>query len=250
MLDGTDAAGGNRGIPEEYGDRVRVERGGDGGSVATYSLQGLTFAELGDLIQDVSSDTLTLDLERTRANQVSLSGEADLGWAPGARVTLTVAFPSPVTGTNGTVDDGNVVRWTMEGGRRTSVWATAPASATDRNTMLLWTGIAASAGILAALLVMLWARRDHDMRDDLIVPEGGYAGAGGTDPDEPEEPEEDTGLDGTAADAGSVTMAGDTAPAPTPADAAPDGTAADADGTGTETWAVGTPPEAPGDDLR
>lgn len=30
---------------------------------------------------------------------------------------------------------------------------------------MLWAGIVSAAGILAALLVFLWARRDHDMRD-------------------------------------------------------------------------------------
>lgn len=164
-------------VPPEFADRVTVtptgEEGGD--RTTTYVVEGLTFDELRDLTAGASGDALLIDVERTRANQVSLSGQADLARAPGSRVTLAVAFPSPVTGTNGTVDDGNVVRWTMDGGSSTAFWATAPASATDRNNLLMWAGLAAAVGVLSFLLVLLWARRDHDIHDDFDE-SGGFPG--------------------------------------------------------------------------
>lgn len=106
-----------------------------------------------------------MELERVGGNQVTVSGKASLARYPGAEVTLAIAFPAPVTGTNGTVDGGDTVRWTMAGGEDSTFWATSPAGSTDRDQLLLCTALVTAAGLLAALLVVLWARRDHDMRD-------------------------------------------------------------------------------------
>lgn len=204
-------------IPEDFADRVTATSTGEAGGdvTTTYAIEGLTFDELRDLTAEASGEALVIDIERTRASQVSLSGQADLVRAPGSRVTLAVAFPSPVTGTNGTVDDGNVVRWTVDGGASTAFWATAPASATDRNNLLMWAGLAAAVGVLSFLLVLLWARRDHDIYDDFEEFDD-YGDGDGADGAE--------GTDGaTAAD-----------PAGTPEGAASESTAdATADGTGT-----------------
>lgn len=153
-------------IPENFGDAVTVEAGQSGDNrTATYTLRDLTFDEVHDLVGSAAGDAIDLELERVGGNQVSLNGKASLTRFPGSRVTLAIAFPAPVTGTNGTVDGGHTVRWTMEGGRDSTFWATSPAGSTDRDQLLLWVGLTTAAGILAALLVVLWARRDHDMRD-------------------------------------------------------------------------------------
>ncbi|WP_295625690.1 LppM family (lipo)protein [uncultured Corynebacterium sp.] len=153
-------------VPEAFADGVTVARDDSGEErTATYTIKDLTFDEVGDLVDEAAGDSFDLSLERIGGNQVSVDGKASLTRFPDSRVTLAIAFPSPVTGTNGTVDGGDTVRWTMDGGRDTTFWATAPAGSTDRDQLLLWAGIAAAVGVLAALLVFLWARRDHDMRD-------------------------------------------------------------------------------------
>lgn len=153
-------------VPDAFSDGVTVENGVSGGDrTATYVVRDLTFEEVHDLVDSAAGDAIDLELERIGGNQVSVSGKASLTSHPGARVTLAIAFPAPVTGTNGTVDGGNTVRWTMDGGRDTTFWASSPAGSTDRDQLMLWAGIVSAAGILAALLVFLWARRDHDMRD-------------------------------------------------------------------------------------
>lgn len=215
-------------IPEDFADRVTATSTGEAGGdvTTTYAIEGLTFDELRDLTAEASGEALVIDIERTRANQVSLSGQADLVRAPGSRVTLAVAFPSPVTGTNGTVDDGNVVRWTVDGGASTAFWATAPASATDRNNLLMWAGLAAAVGVLSFLLVLLWARRDHDIYDDFEEFDD-YGDGDGADGAEDAE-----GTDGATAADPAGTPEG--AASESTADATADGTAdATVDGTGT-----------------
>ncbi|MFD5867687.1 LppM family (lipo)protein [Corynebacterium sp. NPDC060344] len=153
-------------VPAAFSDGVTVENGeSDGNRTATYVVRDLTFDEIHDLVDAASSDAIDLELERVGGNQVSVAGKASLARYPGAKFTLAIAFPAPVTGTNGTVDGGQTVRWTMDGGSDSTFWATSPAGSTDRDQLLLWTGLATAAGLLAALLVVLWARRDHDMRD-------------------------------------------------------------------------------------
>lgn len=153
--------------PEDLGTDVSVSLDDSGTERrATYSVSDLTFDELRDVVAaSTIGDAIDLDLERTGGDQVSVSGKATLSRYPGSKITLAIAFPSPVTGTNGTVDGSDTVRWTLDGGRDTTFWATAPAGSTDRDQLLMWSAIVAVAGILASLLVFLWARRDHDMRD-------------------------------------------------------------------------------------
>lgn len=153
-------------IPANFSEGVTVENGESGEDrTATYVVRDLTFDEVHDLVDAASGDAINLELERVGGNQVSVSGKASLARYPGAEVTLAIAFPAPVTGTNGTVDGGDTVRWTMAGGEDSTFWATSPAGSTDRDQLLLWTALVTAAGLLAALLVVLWARRDHDMRD-------------------------------------------------------------------------------------
>lgn len=153
-------------VPPGFEDGVTVETGHSGDDLtATYTLRDLTFDEVHDLVDGAADGAFDLELERTGGNQVSVSGKAALKRYQRSRVTLAISFPAPVTGTNGTVDGDRTVRWTMDGGRDTTFWATAPAGSTDRDQLLLWMALATATGLLAALLVFLWARRDRDMLD-------------------------------------------------------------------------------------
>ncbi len=136
------------------------------GSQAVFS--DLTFAELPQLANlnpDAEGVNLTL---RRAGNLVILEGRADLTTLtdPDADVELTVAFPGPVTSTNGDRVDQEMVQWRLRPGVVTTM--TAQARYTDPSTRsfqnaALWLGLSSIA--VAGLVVLLaWLSRDRSPR--------------------------------------------------------------------------------------
>jgi hypothetical protein len=136
------------------------------GSQAVFS--DLTFAELPQLAH-LNSDAAGVNLSlRRNGNLVILEGRADLTTVtdPDAEIGLTVAFPGPVTSTNGERVDPDVVQWKLKPGVVSTM--TAQARYTDPNTRSftgagIWLGIAsfAVAGVVALLA---WMSRDRSAR--------------------------------------------------------------------------------------
>lgn len=136
------------------------------GSQAVFS--DLTFAELPQLA-NMNSDAAGMNLSlRRNGNVVILEGRADLTSLtdPDADVEVTVAFPGPVTSTNGDRIDPDAVSWKLKPGVVSTM--TAQARYTDPNTRSftgagVWLGIAsfAAAGVVALLA---WMSRDRSER--------------------------------------------------------------------------------------
>ncbi|MBX9638363.1 MAG: DUF3153 domain-containing protein [Mycobacteriaceae bacterium] len=136
------------------------------GSQAVFS--ELTFAELPQLAH-MNPDAAGVNLSlRRNGNLVILEGRADLTSLtdPDADVELTVAFPGPVTSTNGDRIEPEVVQWKLKPGIVSTM--TAQARYTDPNTRSftgagIWLGIAsfAAAGVVALLA---WISRDRSPR--------------------------------------------------------------------------------------
>jgi hypothetical protein len=136
------------------------------GSQAVFS--DLTFAELPQLA-NMNSDASGVNLSlRRNGNLVILEGRADLTSVTDndADVELTVAFPGPVTSTNGDRVEPDVVSWKLKPGVVSAM--SAQARYTDPNTRNftgagVWLGIAsfAAAGVVALLA---WISRDRSPR--------------------------------------------------------------------------------------
>jgi hypothetical protein len=136
------------------------------GSQAVFS--DLTFAELPQLA-NLNSDAAGVNLSlRRNGNLVILEGRADLTSVTGndADVELTVAFPGPVTSTNGDHVEPDVVSWKLKPGVVSTM--TAQARYTDPSTRSftgagVWLGVAsfAAAGVVA---VLAWMSRDRSPR--------------------------------------------------------------------------------------
>jgi hypothetical protein len=154
----------------------KYDRDGYVGSQAVFS--DLTFAEVPQLA-NMNPDAQGVNLSLRRAGDlVILEGRADLTSLtdPDADVQLTVAFPGPVTSTNGDRVDSEMVAWKLKPGVVSTM--TAQARYTDPSTRsfrgaALWLGLSsfAVAGLVALLA---WLGRDRSPR---------FAEPGGQPPD-------------------------------------------------------------------
>lgn len=142
------------------------DRDGYVGSEAVFS--DLTFAELPQLA-NLNSDAEGVNLSLRRAgNLVILEGRADLTTVtdPDADVQLTVAFPGPVTSTNGERVDPEMVRWKLKAGVVSTM--TAQARYTDPSTRkfrnaALWLGLS-SIAVAGLVALLAWLGRDRSPR--------------------------------------------------------------------------------------
>lgn len=149
-------------VPGDMEDRVVVETTDPDTGAMTIQLRQLGFDEVQALVSSASDEAIDVEIERTTAGQVSVTGQADLESAPTAYVALAITFPEAVINSNGSIHN-DTVQWELKGGQQTNFWASAPAGETNRNQLLIWTGVVSAIGILAAVLVFLWARRSYDM---------------------------------------------------------------------------------------
>jgi hypothetical protein len=152
-----------------FGQKVAISKyDSDGyvGSEAVFS--DLTFAELPELAH-MNSDAQGVNLSLRRSGDlVILEGRADLTSLtdPDADTQLTVAFPGPVTSTNGERTDPDSVQWKLKPGIVSTM--TAQARYTDPSTRsfrgaALWLGLASLVvtGLIAGLA---WYSRDRSPR--------------------------------------------------------------------------------------
>ena len=150
-------------VPEQYADNAVISERDANTGMITVTLRDLGFKETGEMVEELSEDHISMNIERTTAGQISLSGTADLTAFPDAISNLTIRLPKTVLAANGEVID-NAVSWHFTGGTRTDFWVDATAGETDRNELILWIAIATGVGILAAAVVMLWAAQERQRR--------------------------------------------------------------------------------------
>jgi hypothetical protein len=144
----------------------KYDRDGYVGSQAVFS--DLTFAELPQLA-DMNPDAAGVNLSLRRAGDlVILEGRADLTTLtdPDADVELTVAFPGPVTSTNGERLDEELVRWRLKPGVVSTMNAQArytdPSTRAFRNAAVRL-GLSAL-GVAGLVALLAWLARDRSPR--------------------------------------------------------------------------------------
>lgn len=152
-------------VPTELQSRVSKTVTNPQTGETRFSFSELGFEEAKDALKSISDDTLTLEVERTAGDQLSVSGQADLTHVPGANLGVAISFPGSVTRSNGQQTNESTVQWKFVGGTKENLWAIAPAGNANRSEFLMWTTIASVTGLLSVLLVVLWARRIRDMKD-------------------------------------------------------------------------------------
>lgn len=152
-------------VPAEFESRMSKNITNQQTGETKVIFSGLGFEEAKDALKRITNDTLSLDIERTAGDQLSVSGQADLSHMPGANLGVAISFPGAITRSNGNSTNESTVQWKFTGGTKESLWATAPAGTANRSEFLLWTTIASVVGLLSFLLVVLWARRIRDMHD-------------------------------------------------------------------------------------
>ncbi|MCR6712079.1 MAG: hypothetical protein NVV57_05020 [Demequina sp.] len=91
-----------------------------------------------------------------KASSTDSDQAADAGDTP--QMTVTIAFPGPVTSSNGTID-GNTVTWNLVDGP-----PTLEARASAISSFSPWPSIAATALVLAALGITFWPRAPKPAR--------------------------------------------------------------------------------------
>jgi len=152
-----------------FGQKVAIskyDRDGYVGSQAVFS--DLTFAELPQLA-GMNPDAAGVNLSLRRAGDVViLEGRADLTTLtdPDADVELTVAFPGPVTSTNGARVDEEVVRWRLKPGVVSTM--TAQARYTDPSTRAFHNAAVrlglSALGVAGLVGLLAWLSRDRSPR--------------------------------------------------------------------------------------
>jgi hypothetical protein len=136
------------------------------GSQAVFS--DLTFSELPQLAH-MNADATGVNLSlRRNGNVVILEGRVDLTSLtdPDADVELTIAFPGPVTSTNGDRIEPDAVQWKLKPGVVSTM--TAQARYTDPNTRSftgagIWLGIG-SLAVAGVVALLAWISRDRSER--------------------------------------------------------------------------------------
>jgi hypothetical protein len=151
--------------PTSMAARVTIKpyaAGGYAGHEVTF--HDLSFSEvtaLGNAISGANGD-YHLAFQRS-GDLVTMDGSVDLTQVPasGVDVQLKVAFPGPVTHSDGTADN-DTVTWTMKPGGVTSFAATDQYALGNSRSWRFWAlSLGGGAAIISAfiLLLALWARR-------------------------------------------------------------------------------------------
>ena len=151
-------------LPTGFQDRVEKTVTNNETGETELRFHGLGFEETSELISTATDDAVTLDIERSGGDQVSINGAADLQSWQGAQVNLSIEFPKDVLSTNGQVSENGeekTVKWAITSSPHETIWATATAGNQTRNQFSVWLVLVSGAGIMAAALSALIAHRDE-----------------------------------------------------------------------------------------
>lgn len=160
---GPDDPGPEISVPPALAGEVEVteyRQEGYAGSLVRFD--GLTFAQVGELLAAGPDDTVRLELRRA-GNRVVVSGQVDLSTAGADRADfqLKISFPGQVVDANGDADSGTV-SWTFTPGRVGDIEAVVAFDDPDAPSPLNWTLGLAAVVALVALAVVLLARRTRN----------------------------------------------------------------------------------------
>lgn len=150
-------------IPPELADRVRSEKYVQDNYVGQkVSFENLRFVDLAQLVETISeARQYRLSLRRA-GDLVTLAGSIDLTQVPAERadVQIKIAFPGPVSRTDGD-DDDNTVSWTPKPGSVTEFNAIAEYSTSDSDSWVRWALLVGGAALLASIVATLLALIAH-----------------------------------------------------------------------------------------
>lgn len=152
-------------VPTSMAGRVTVKPyNADGYAGHDVVFNDLSFTEITALADSISSENASYRIAFHRAGDlVTMDGSVDLTQLPvaGVDVQLKVAFPGPVTHSDGTADD-DVVSWIMKPGGLTSFTATDQYALGNSRGWRFWAlALGGGTAIVSVfiLLLALWARR-------------------------------------------------------------------------------------------
>lgn len=146
-------------IPTGLAARVTTKPYSGGGYVGqVIRFRNLSFDEVSSLAGSISNENGTYHIAFHRTgNLVTMSGSVDLTELPptGVDVQLKVAFPGPVTRTDGSLDD-KTVNWVMKAGSVTSFTATDQYALGNSRGWKFWSlALGGGVALVSAFLVLL-----------------------------------------------------------------------------------------------
>jgi hypothetical protein len=152
-------------IPTGLADKVTLTPyAADGYVGRTVKFSQLTFEQVHQLSGTISTMGARYRLNFRRSGDiVSLTGSIDLSQLKPDRVDvqLKVAFPGPVSKTNGASDQDNNVSWTAKPGAINEFNATSQYSSASGQSWTRWVLVVCAGAIGAALLVLVLALVAH-----------------------------------------------------------------------------------------
>ncbi|HWM06570.1 MAG TPA: DUF3153 domain-containing protein [Actinophytocola sp.] len=150
-------------IPAELADKVRTEPYTANNYVGQkLTLTGLTFTDLADLVESITTQKQYRLSFRRSGDLVSLAGSIDLTRVPPDRVDVQVkiAMPGRISRTNGDNTDGTI-SWEPKPGSVTEFSATAQYTDSSGVSWTQWVAMVGGGAVGVALIVVLLALFTH-----------------------------------------------------------------------------------------
>lgn len=167
-------------VPPGMSSRVSMKPYSANGYVGDdVTFHDLSFQEMAAFAAAISSQSNSYQLAFQRSGDlVTMTGSANLSELPttGVDVQLKVAFPGPVTSSNGAIDD-QTVSWTMKAGQVTPFRATDQYALGNSRGWRFWAlALGGGLALVSAFLVLLalWARRRNLKKERAYLATPGY----------------------------------------------------------------------------